>query len=87
MRCSNHFISGIERGVDSPSLGTLERLAAALSTTLGYLVADEDRPEDPALNDLTRALESRRDPRLLRVLCEVAELYTARTPPRPKRRH
>ena len=77
--CSNHFVSGIERGVDSPSLLTLEKVAAVLGTTVATLVDEEERPRY-AVDALALALRGHEDPRLLRVLREVAGLY------RPERR-
>lgn len=82
--CSNHFISGIERGVDSPSLTTLELLSQALGTTVAALVAEETRPEDMYTYDLAQLLRGKRDPRLLRVLREVVALYDSDAKPSPK---
>lgn len=75
IRCSSHFVSGIERGVDSPSLITLEALARALGTTVGDLTREETSATQEALHQLAAVLGDRRDPRLLQVLREVAELY------------
>ena len=75
--CSSHFISGIERGVDSPSLMTLERLADVLRTSVARLV-DEDQLKPPAraLAELQRLLEERQDDaRVLSMLREVIAMY------------
>jgi transcriptional regulator with XRE-family HTH domain len=75
IRCSSHFVSGIERGVDSPSLLTLEALARALGTSVGELTREETSATEEALHQLAAVLGDRRDPRLLQVLRDVAQLY------------
>ena len=84
--CSNHFISGFERAVDSPSLLTLESLAGALGTTVAYLVQEEPEGESLSLAAIARSLRGKSDPRLLHVLRELAELYEpSLSKPRKKR--
>lgn len=76
--CSNHFISGIERGVDSPSLLTVERLAAALETTVAALVVDEEEARTnvgPLYEELLLSVRGKEDPELFAVLRAVAGLY------------
>ena len=75
---SNHFVSGIERGVDSPSLTTLEKLAEALGTTIALLVDQEEKPERMIAYDLEQLLGRNQDPRLVRVIRDVVELYDAK---------
>ena len=82
--CSNHFISGIERGVDSPSLLTLERLAKALGTKVSVLVDEDTSPESTARYDLAQLIGQQEDPRLLRVLRDVVSLYAAGPKRKPK---
>jgi transcriptional regulator with XRE-family HTH domain len=74
--CSSHFVSGIERGVDSPSLLTLERIADALDSTAASLVAPESDAAAPGVEDLRRALRgSLDDPKLVSFLREAVALY------------
>lgn len=80
--CSNHFISGIERGVDSPSLLTLETVADALSTSVGALVAEEQSGHSHAFYELEQRLQGRENPQLIRVLRDVIDLYDADSEPR-----
>ncbi len=77
VECSAHFVSGIERGVDSPSLMTLEKIARVLDLPIAGLLDDESDEEQDALFDLVRALPGTHDAKLLTVLREVAELYSS----------
>jgi transcriptional regulator with XRE-family HTH domain len=82
--CSSHFVSGIERGVDSPSLLTLERLARALDTSVAALVDERRDDASPAIDSLARRLRGPLDARqLAEVLREAVAVYQSG---RPKRR-
>lgn len=84
--CSNHFVSGIERGVDSPSLLTLERIAEALDTSLSTLLEEEGRPVSDEVKELSTLLQERSDRRLINAIRELIVLYVpgrGGSPPRP----
>ena len=85
--CSNHFVSGIERGVDSPSLMTLEAVAEALGTTVAVLVTPEaDRSGSTFRYDLARILRDNDDPRLIKIMRDIAALYQEGKPKRRRSR-
>jgi transcriptional regulator with XRE-family HTH domain len=74
--CSSHFVSGIERGVDSPSLITLERLAGALDTSLVALLDEERQDTSPVVEALARKLQGPLDgAKLVTVLREAVAAY------------
>lgn len=56
--CSESQISKIERGLVSPSLAMLHRLAAALETNTSYLIGHDSQPGQPILRQGQRLIST-----------------------------
>jgi len=79
--CSSHFVSGIERGVDSPSLLTLERFARALDTPVAALLEEGREDSASVLDSLARKLRGPLDAKkVVEVLREAVAAYDSGRP-------
>ena len=80
---SNNFIGSIERGVRSPAIKTLERIACALKVKVEDLFHFPDYKEDQrknALNELIYQLRKKdvKDIELVSKIAETISIYSAK---------